>query len=61
MMLGYLGNPKDGAAIFDSEGWLRTGDIGYCKAGKWYIVDRKKVCSSKTECGSYNLPDHFRN
>ncbi|KAG9243666.1 hypothetical protein BJ878DRAFT_108610 [Calycina marina] len=27
-------------AFFD--GWLRTGDIGYCKEGKWYIVGRSK-------------------
>ena len=55
MMLGYLGNPKDGAATFDSEGWLRTGDIGYCNHGKWYIVDRKKVCSSTTKGGLCDL------
>ena len=43
MMLGYLGDLKDGAATFDSDGWLRTGDIGYRRDSKWYIVDRKKV------------------
>ena len=27
------------------DGWLYTGDIGYQKDGKWYIVDRAKVNS----------------
>ncbi|KAJ8118894.1 hypothetical protein OPT61_g222 [Boeremia exigua] len=39
---GYVGVPKD--RDFDSEGYLRTGDILYQdeKTGLWYIVDRKK-------------------
>ena len=45
MMLGYLGNQKASEAAFDADGWLRTGDIAYCNQGKWYVVDRKKVCS----------------
>ena len=41
---GYFENPKANAESFDSEGWYKTGDIGYCdgKTKKWYIVDRKK-------------------
>ena len=42
MMLGYLNNPQATASIIDPEGWLKTGDIGYCKDGKYYIADRKK-------------------
>lgn len=42
MMLGYLNNPEATSAIMTPDGWLRTGDIGYCKEGRWYIVDRKR-------------------
>jgi 4-coumarate--CoA ligase len=27
----------------EEDEWFRTGDIGYCEQGKWYIVDRAKV------------------
>lgn len=41
---GYFDNNTANAESFDSEGWYKTGDIGYCdgKTRKWYIVDRKK-------------------
>jgi acyl-CoA synthetase (AMP-forming)/AMP-acid ligase II len=41
---GYFENDAANAQTFDSEGYLKTGDIGYCdeKTKKWYIVDRKK-------------------
>jgi acyl-CoA synthetase (AMP-forming)/AMP-acid ligase II len=41
---GYFENPKANAESFDSEGFFKTGDIGYCdgKSKKWYIIDRKK-------------------
>ena len=45
MMSGYLDNPVATAAAIDEEGWLRTGDIGYCNKGKVYIIDRAKVIS----------------
>lgn len=45
---GYLDNPKANAESYDSEGFFKTGDIGYCdeKTKLWYIVDRKKVCGT---------------
>src|SRR6187402_2456167 len=41
---GYFENPKANAETFDSEGFLKTGDIVYCdgQTKKWYVVDRKK-------------------
>lgn len=42
-MKGYLHNPEATAATITSEGWLRTGDIGYIdEEGDFYIVDRLK-------------------
>ncbi len=42
MMLGYLDNPEATASMIQASGWLKTGDIGYCREGKSYIVGRKK-------------------
>jgi long-chain acyl-CoA synthetase len=42
LMAGYYRAPEDSAAAL-SNGWLRTGDIGYLDAdGYAFIVDRKK-------------------
>lgn len=41
LMTGYLGNAKASENVF-SDGWLKTGDIGYLEDGKIYIVDRAK-------------------
>jgi acyl-coenzyme A synthetase/AMP-(fatty) acid ligase len=37
-MRGYLQHEDAESA----EEWLRTGDIGYCENGQWFIVDRAK-------------------
>lgn len=43
--LGYLGHPELNEAAVDSDGFVKTGDIGYFDAnGILYIKDRKKNC-----------------
>jgi acyl-CoA synthetase (AMP-forming)/AMP-acid ligase II len=43
VMKGYAGNHEATAEIINSEGWLRTGDIGNCDAsGQLFVVDRLK-------------------
>jgi acyl-CoA synthetase (AMP-forming)/AMP-acid ligase II len=39
---GYLNDEAATRNAFTAEGWLKTGDIGYIKQGKIYLVDRVK-------------------
>jgi long-chain acyl-CoA synthetase len=41
--LGYFGRPAETAEVLRPDGWLRTGDVGYCDAsGHFFVVDRVK-------------------
>ena len=44
MFQRYLREPITTKEAFDSDGWYRTGDIGYIssKTKQWYLVGRKK-------------------
>jgi long-chain acyl-CoA synthetase len=42
IMLGYWNRPEDTRAVLSPDGWYRTGDAGYIREGRLYLVDRLK-------------------
>nr|CAB3476288.1 unnamed protein product [Digitaria exilis] len=43
VMTGYVGDDEANASTFDSEGWLKTGDLCYIdQDGFLFVVDRLK-------------------
>lgn len=56
MMSGYYNHPAETAAVFDEDGWFKTGDVGRMDAdGHLYITDRKKELF-KLSNGKYVAP-----
>lgn len=41
-MKRYLKNASATAEARTSDGWIRTGDVGYVQDGNWYVIDRTK-------------------
>jgi long-chain acyl-CoA synthetase len=42
IMLGYWNRPDETHAVLGPDGWYRTGDAGYIREGRLYLVDRLK-------------------
>jgi long-chain acyl-CoA synthetase len=56
VMRGYYGHPAETAAVFDEDGWFRTGDVGHIDGdGRLHITDRKKELF-KLSNGKYVAP-----
>ena len=61
VMMGYYNLPEETAAVFDQDGWFKTGDIGEFTEGKFLkITDRKKEIF-KTSGGKYIVPQAMEN
>ena len=53
MMVGYWNRPEATLAAIDSEGWLHTGDIGFCRPdGNFQIAGRM---SDMFKSGGFNV------
>ncbi len=56
IMRGYYNKPDDTIAVFDEDGWFKTGDVGRIdEAGRLFITDRKKELF-KLSNGKYVAP-----
>ena len=61
VMMGYYNLPEETAAVFDQDGWFKTGDIGeYIEEKFLKITDRKKEIF-KTSGGKYIVPQAMEN
>ncbi len=41
---GYYKNPEATKEQFTNDSWYKTGDVGFFRGDKLYLLDRKKVC-----------------
>jgi long-chain acyl-CoA synthetase len=56
-MSGYWNPPDETKSVFTSDGWLRTGDMGFVnERGYFWITDRKKDMGLTEQA----LLEHYR-
>lgn len=44
VMQGYYKDPEKTKQAIDADGFLHSGDLGYVKDGKFFVLERKKEC-----------------
>jgi len=61
VMMGYYNDPELTSSVFDSDGWLHTGDIGYIEEGKFLMVTDRKKEIFKLSNGKFIAPQLIEN
>ena len=59
VMQGYYKNPDATAEIFDEDGWLKTGDVGYLDANNYLYLTGRKKSLIVTEGGKNVFPEEI--
>jgi len=59
VMQGYYKNSEATAEVFDEDGWLKTGDVGYLDAGNYLYLTGRKKSLIVTEGGKNVFPEEI--
>ena len=57
--LGYYNDPEHTAELFDEDGWLRTGDLGYVDDERYVFLKGRKKNIIVTEGGKNVFPEEI--
>jgi long-chain acyl-CoA synthetase len=61
VMIGYYNDPELTQSVFDDEGWLHTGDIGYLDKENFLMVTDRKKEIFKLSNGKFIAPQPIEN
>ncbi len=61
VMSGYYKNPEETAKVFTSDGWFKTGDLGYKDAGDYVYLTGRAKNMIVTEGGKNVYPEEIEN
>ncbi len=61
IMMGYYNRPRETAAAFTEDGWLRTGDIGKITHKRFLQITGRRKDIFKTSGGKYIAPQELEN
>jgi len=60
-MRGYYKNPEATAAVFTSDGWFKTGDVGYLDSENYVYLTGRAKNMIVTEGGKNVYPEEIEN